>query len=56
MNSKFDKRSNAIEIMDDLDCKGEVVNQTLRELEFINRTLGGNQITVSGVRSLTDGR
>lgn len=39
--------------MDDLDCKGEVVNQTLRELEFINRTLGGNQITVSGVRSLT---
>lgn len=52
MSSRFSKRSHAIEIMDDLECKGEVVNQTLRELEFINRTLGGNQITVSGVRSL----
>src|SRR6185503_7843316 len=41
-----------IEIMDDLNCKGEIVNQTLRELEFINRTLGGNQITVTGIKSL----
>jgi ubiquinone/menaquinone biosynthesis C-methylase UbiE len=38
--------------MDDLNCTGEVVNQTLRELEFINRTLGGNQITLSGVKTL----
>lgn len=50
--SIFTNRSDGIEIMDDLDCKGKVVNQTLRELEFINRTLGGNQITVSGVRFL----
>jgi ubiquinone/menaquinone biosynthesis C-methylase UbiE len=54
MNSLFVKRSSGIEIMDDLNCKGEVVNQTLRELEFINRTLGGNQITVSGVSSLAE--
>ncbi len=52
MSSIFSQRSGAIEIMDDLDCKGEVVDQTLRELEFINRTLGGNQITVSGINSL----
>jgi ubiquinone/menaquinone biosynthesis C-methylase UbiE len=52
MSSIFEQRSTDIEIMDDLDCKGEVVNQTLRELEFINRTLGGNQITISGVNSL----
>lgn len=52
--SRFASRSNAVEIMDDLDCKGEVVDQTLRELEFINRTLGGNQITLSGVNALVD--
>ncbi|MBI1769270.1 MAG: methyltransferase domain-containing protein [Bacteroidetes bacterium] len=52
MKSIFSERSNAIEIMDDLNCKGEVVDQTLRELEFINRKLGGNQITVNGINSL----
>jgi 2-polyprenyl-3-methyl-5-hydroxy-6-metoxy-1,4-benzoquinol methylase len=50
--SIFSNRSSAVEIMDDLDCKGEVVDQTLRELEFINRTLGGNQITLNGVNAL----
>jgi 2-polyprenyl-3-methyl-5-hydroxy-6-metoxy-1,4-benzoquinol methylase len=52
MSSIFSQRSAGVEIMDDLDCKGEVVNQTLRELEFINRTLGGNQITVTGINDL----
>ena len=50
--SKFSQRSAGIEIMDDLNCSGEVVHQTLRELEFINRTLGGNAVTVSGVKQL----
>jgi 2-polyprenyl-3-methyl-5-hydroxy-6-metoxy-1,4-benzoquinol methylase len=54
--SIFSQRSDGIEIMDDLNCKGEVVDQTLRELEFINRTLGGNNITVSGVRSLLENK
>lgn len=49
---KFSQRSTAIEIMDDLNCAGEVVDQTLRELEFINRTLGGNPVTVDGVHQL----
>lgn len=48
----FSTRSTAIEIMDDLNCSGEVVHQTLRELEFINRTLGGNAVTMSGVKRL----
>lgn len=52
MSSKFAQRSPDGEIMDDLTCKGEVVDQTLRELEFINRTLGGNQITITGVKKL----
>jgi 2-polyprenyl-3-methyl-5-hydroxy-6-metoxy-1,4-benzoquinol methylase len=52
MASKFHQRSTVIEIMDDLNCSGEVVFQTLRELEFINRTLGGNAVTVGGVKQL----
>jgi 2-polyprenyl-3-methyl-5-hydroxy-6-metoxy-1,4-benzoquinol methylase len=50
--SKFSHRSAGIEIMDDLNCSGEVVHQTLRELEFINQTLGGNAVTVTGVKQL----
>jgi 2-polyprenyl-3-methyl-5-hydroxy-6-metoxy-1,4-benzoquinol methylase len=53
--SKFSQRSTGIEIMDDLNCSGEVVHQTLRELEFINRTLGGNAVTVTGVKQLLKG-
>lgn len=49
----FSERSSGIELMDDLSCSGEVVAQTLRELEFINRTLGGNHVTVQGVVELT---
>jgi 2-polyprenyl-3-methyl-5-hydroxy-6-metoxy-1,4-benzoquinol methylase len=48
----FANRSSAIEIMDDLNCNGEVVHQTLRELEFINRWLGGNAVTLDAVKKL----
>jgi 2-polyprenyl-3-methyl-5-hydroxy-6-metoxy-1,4-benzoquinol methylase len=50
----FSKRSADIEIMDDLSCSGEVVAQTLRELEKINLLLGGNHVTIAGLRNLTD--
>jgi Methylase involved in ubiquinone/menaquinone biosynthesis len=46
------QRSEGIEIMDDLDCRGEVVNQTLRELDFINQWLGGNQVTLQPLRRI----
>jgi len=52
MNNLFSTRSDKEEIMDDLDCSGEVVHQTLRELEFINQWLGGNKVTVSGLNRL----
>lgn len=48
----FRERSSAPEIMDDLNCSGEVVHQTLRELEFINLTLGGNNVTINGLAGL----
>jgi 2-polyprenyl-3-methyl-5-hydroxy-6-metoxy-1,4-benzoquinol methylase len=52
MISRFTHRSDQIEIMDDLQCSGEVVNQTLRELEFINKWLGGNAVTLDGIQQL----
>lgn len=50
--SLFSVRSDKEEIMDDLECSGEVVYQTLRELEFINKWLGGNQVTLGGLDHL----
>ncbi len=38
--------------MDDLSCGGETLNQTLKELEIINRLLGGNSITLEGIKQL----
>jgi len=46
------KRSEAIEIMDDLNCSGPVIAQTLQELEFINKWLGGNAITLNGLNKV----
>ncbi len=48
----FSKRSTKVELMDDLDCQGEVINRTLVELEIINTWLGGNDVTISGVKNL----
>jgi 2-polyprenyl-3-methyl-5-hydroxy-6-metoxy-1,4-benzoquinol methylase len=45
-------RSHEVEIMDDLQCSGEVVHQTLRELEKINYLLGGNYVTINGIEVL----
>jgi 2-polyprenyl-3-methyl-5-hydroxy-6-metoxy-1,4-benzoquinol methylase len=47
--SKFAQRSTEKELMDDLNCSGEELNQTLRELKTINRWLGGNHVTTSGL-------
>ena len=52
MAISFTHRSAGIEIMDDLDCQGEVVDQTLRELDFINQWLGGNAVTLNGLERL----
>lgn len=52
--SKFSERSSEEELMDDLDCSGEVVYQTLRELEIINKLLGGNQVTTNGLTHLIE--
>lgn len=46
------QRSNEPEIMDDLTCSGVVVERTLAELDIINRLLGGNRVTLSGLKEL----
>lgn len=38
--------------MDDLTSSGKVIDQTLKELDTINRLLGGNQVTTNGLRLL----
>lgn len=48
----FSRRSNEMEIMDDLNCSGNVLDQTLRELEIINKWLGGNRITIEALAHL----
>ena len=50
--SSLQHRSQQLEIMDDLSCAGAVVNQTLRELDFINQWLGGNAVTLQALRKV----
>ena len=51
----FSKRSADVEIMDDLDYAGEMMDRTLGELEVINRWLGGNSVTINGISKLLKG-
>lgn len=48
----FSKRSAEREWMDDLASSGEIIVQTLKELDTINRLLGGNAISLSGLKKL----
>ena len=49
MSNFLRKRSNEIELMDDLQSSGPVIDQTLKELAVINRLLGGNYVTLLGL-------
>jgi 2-polyprenyl-3-methyl-5-hydroxy-6-metoxy-1,4-benzoquinol methylase len=48
----FSTRSTDAEIMDDLDYAGGLMDKTLRELEIINKWLGGNAVTFSALSQL----
>lgn len=50
----FSTRSTEAELMDDLQATGQVVVQTLKELHTINRWLGGNKVSTSGLKKLLD--
>ena len=48
----FKSRSQDEELMDDLSCSGPVIDQTLRELDFINKWLGGDNISIGAFKKL----
>ena len=45
-------RSSEMEIMDDFTMKGVMYRDTLDKLEMINRLLGGNKVTIEGLKEL----
>ena len=45
-------RSQELEIMDDLDMDGSILIDTLDKIANINKWLGGNQLTLNGVKEL----
>jgi len=45
-------RSTTIEIMDDLSIDGPIIDQTLKELDTINRWLGGNAISLAAIKKM----
>ena len=45
-------RSNETELMDDFTMNGELLSDTLDKLGKINKWLGGNHVTLDGVRKL----
>ena len=46
------KRSSETEIMDDFTLEGEMFRDTLNKLETINRLLGGNIVTINGIKKV----
>ena len=46
------KRSEHLEIMDNLDFQGEEMKNLLGDLKIVNQCLGGNAITINGIEEL----
>lgn len=45
-------RADAVEMMDDFSLEGEILTDALDKIAAINRLLGGNKVTLQGVRQL----
>ncbi|KQR65262.1 methyltransferase domain-containing protein [Pedobacter sp. Leaf176] len=54
INTKF--RSNAPELMDDFQMEGEILRDALDKIARINQLLGGNKVTISGIKILIQGK
>lgn len=52
MPDKFARRSYEPELLDTTGIPKELLFQNLRELDLINRTLGGHAITLTGIKKL----
>ncbi|WP_316845679.1 methyltransferase domain-containing protein [Pedobacter psychrodurus] len=49
-------RSTAPEIMDDFAMEGEILRDALDKIASINQLLGGNKVTLDGIKSLIDSK
>ncbi len=45
-------RSNHSELMDDFDMTGDLLQKTLDQIASINKFLGGNNVTINGIKKL----
>jgi len=54
MSIDTSKRTDAVEIMDDFDLQGKELDKTLRDLDSVNKWLGGNKITLKAVKILVE--
>ncbi len=54
MFKSFQYRSQEIEIMDDLEMEGKELSDTLDYLSWINKWLGGAQVTIDALNQLKD--
>jgi 2-polyprenyl-3-methyl-5-hydroxy-6-metoxy-1,4-benzoquinol methylase len=50
VNTRY--RSDAPEVMDDFSMQGEILKDALDKIASINKVLGGNKVTLEGVKSL----
>lgn len=50
IDTKF--RSNAPELMDDFQMEGEILRDALDKIASINQLLGGNKVTLNGIKML----
>ena len=50
INTKY--RTNQVELMDDFTMSGTLLRETLDQLAKINRWLGGNSITLNGLKKM----
>ena len=50
--SKFSQRSYASELLDEPNIPQQLLFQNLRELDVVNRLLGGHNTTISGIKKL----
>ena len=48
-------RSKEIEIMDDFEMTGDILTKTLRQIAQINHLLGGNSVTLNGIKKILKG-
>lgn len=56
MSTKFKYRSNEKELLDETNIQQDLLFKNLKELDILNRTTGGHDITLNGLKQLVNNR